>query len=269
MTHFEAIILGIVQGATEFIPISSSGHLIIARKILGTDGGGLAFDAVLQLATSCALLVYFWKDILKLIVTAWNFVLRRPIERAEKILLSAIIIGTIPMVVLGLFLEKNMETIFRNVHLVALTLVLGSLLFWIAQKIGKQDKILSIKKGIAIGFFQCLALVPGVSRSGATISGGLIFGLTQGEATRFSFLLSLPILFGAGFKKLFEVRHELFSSTTLGASNGYGLSLLLGSAVAFITGLIAINFLIKYLKTHNLNVFIWYRVALAILIFTP
>ncbi len=266
MTHMIAIILGFVEGATEFVPISSSGHLIIARQLLGANGdGGLAFDAVLQLATSCALLFYFRIDVLKLISSAWMWIIGKGIEQKEKTLLSAIVIGTIPAVVLGLLLEKEMDTIFRNVHLVALTLILGSLLFWYAQKTGKeyvkngQNKILSLGRGVMIGFFQCLALVPGVSRSGATISGGLITGLSQEEAVRFSFLLSLPVLFGAGLKKLFDVRHILFTT-------GYGSSLFLGSIVAFITGLIAINFLIKYLKNHNLTLFIWYRIALSIAI---
>ena len=108
MTHLVAIILGFIEGATEFIPISSSGHLIIVRELLGTDSGGLPFDAVLQLAASCAILVYFWKDILGIIKTAWNIVLRKPVERIERILLYAIIIGTIPAVIFGLFLEKEM-----------------------------------------------------------------------------------------------------------------------------------------------------------------
>jgi undecaprenyl-diphosphatase len=220
---------------------------------------------VLQLATSCALLFYFRRDVWKLVCSAWDWVRGKGIEQKEKTLLSAIIIGTIPAVVLGLLLEKQMETIFRNVHLVALTLVLGSLLFWYAQRVGEKyiqsgkNKVLSLGRGIVIGFFQCLALVPGVSRSGTTISGGLISGLTQEEAVRFSFLLSLPVLFGAGLKKLFDVRHVLFTT-------GYGSSLLLGSLVAFVTGLIAINFLIKYLKNHNLTLFICYRIALAVAI---
>lgn len=259
MTHIAAIILGFVEGSTEFIPISSSGHLIIVRHFLGLDEGGLAFDAVLQMATSSAILVYFWRDILKILKTVWSFITRKPIEQKDRTMLYAIVIGTIPAIIFGLLLEKSMDTIFRNIYLVALTLVLGSLLFWYAEKKAKEDKVLSIWRGIKIGFFQCLALVPGVSRSGATISGGLLVGLTKVEAVRFSFLLSLPILFGAGLKKLFEVRHELFSS-------GYGSSIILGSAVAFVTGLIAINFLIKYLKNHSLNVFIWYRVVLAILL---
>ena len=259
MTHIAAIILGFVEGATEFIPVSSSGHLIIVRHFLGLGDGGLAFDAVLQMATSCALLVYFWRDVMKIIKTAWFFITRKPIEQKEKTLLYAIVLGTIPAIIFGLLLEKSMDTIFRNIYLVALTLVLGSLLFWYAQRKGTHNKVLTVGKGIKIGFYQCLALLPGVSRSGATISGGLLSGLTQEEAVHFSFLLSLPILFGAGLKKLLEVRGELFSSS-------FGSSILLGSVVAFITGLIAINFLIKYLKNHNLNVFIWYRIVLAILL---
>src|SRR6185369_8319496 len=152
MTHIAAIILGFVEGLTEFIPVSSSGHLIIARQILGdNNSGGLAFDAVLQLATSCALLVYFWKDAVHLIITGWKWLTRKSIGTTDRIMLYAIVLGTIPAVIFGLLLEKQMDTIFRNVNLVAITLILGSILFWIAQKYGKQNKILTIGKGIAVG----------------------------------------------------------------------------------------------------------------------
>jgi undecaprenyl-diphosphatase len=279
MTHFAAIILGLVEGLTEFIPVSSSGHLLIAHKLLGQNLiGTLSFDAIIQLATSCALLVYFWRDILQIIKTAWFFVCRRPIEPKDRTLLYAIFFGTLPAVFLGLLLEKSMDTIFRNISLVALTLLFGSLLLWYGQKkyfsnyqktedINSRqpqgflsEKVLTVKHGVIIGFYQCLALLPGVSRSGATISGGLISGLSQEEATRFSFLLSIPILFGAGLKKVFEVRSELFSANFISP-------IILGSLVAFISGLFSISFLMKYLKTHNLNVFIWYRVVLAIVLF--
>jgi undecaprenyl-diphosphatase len=275
MTHLSAIILGIVEGLTEFIPISSSGHLLIAHKLLGqTLSGTLTFDAIIQLATACALLVYFWREIWRLLQTAWLMFTdqfrqkdkRQLRQDGEKVLLWAIVFGTIPAVILGLLLEKSMDTIFRNIHLVALTLLLGSALMWYAQKKFLQNKnsvvglkILSVKRGVVVGFYQCLALLPGVSRSGATISGGLLSGLSQEEATRFSFLLSIPILFGAGLKKLFEVRAELFAPAFLSP-------LILGSVVAFLTGLISISFLMKYLKTHNLNVFIWYRVVIAVLL---
>lgn len=261
MTHWVAIVLGFVEGATEFLPISSSGHLIIVRHLLGVnDVGGLTFDAVLQLATTFAIVVYFWRDIWYLAATFFNLVLKNPVLDKDRVLLYSIVVGTIPAVIFGLLLENYMDTVFRNVQLVAITLILGSVLFWIAQKVATKDKELSFGRGIWIGFFQCLALIPGVSRSGATISGGLITGLTQEEAVRFSFLLSIPVLLGAGLKKVFEVRHEILTST-------FGLSLLLGSVVAFITGVVAINFLIKYLKNNNLNVFIYYRIALAITIF--
>ncbi len=280
MTHLSAIILGFVEGATEFIPVSSSGHLILVREFLGVgESGALAFDAILQLATSCALLVYFLPDVWKLTVTAWNMLTRRVVAESDRSLLFAVILGTIPAIVFGLFLEKYMETVFRNAHLVAVTLVLGSLLMWSAQwwrdrKI-RAGNVLSepvtIWKGIVVGLFQCLALVPGISRSGATISGGLFSGLSQEEATRFSFVLSLPILFGAGLKKLFDVRHDLFADSVLGSTQvggaHFGSSLLLGSIVAFSVGLISIHFLIRYLKTHNLTLFVWYRILLALLIF--
>jgi len=270
MTAFVAIILGFIEGATEFIPVSSSGHLIIVRSILGQNHpGGLAFDAVLQLAASCALLVYFWKDILRLVQTAWGVVTKQNVLQKERTLLYAILLGTIPAVVFGLLLESQMETVFRNTKLVALTLILGSILMYVAQWYSQKvlkipigsvgNRAVSISRGVMIGFFQCIALVPGISRSGATISGGLFAGLSQEEATRFSFLLSLPVLFGAGLKKLVDVRHELFLP-------GFGTPLLFGSITAFIVGLVSINFLLKYLKTHNLNIFIMYRVVVAIVL---
>jgi undecaprenyl-diphosphatase len=260
MTHLGAIILGLIEGATEFIPVSSSGHLIIARQILGENNlGGLTFDAVLQLSASLALLVYFWKDIVRLFVVGFNLLTKRNVDQKDKTLFWAIALGTVPAIFFGLFLEEYMDSVFRNVKLVAFTLLLGSILMWSAQRFGKKDRALTLGRGIVVGFFQCLALVPGISRSGATISGGLLSGLSQEDAVRFSFLLSVPIVFGAGLKKLFDVQSDLFLSQ-------FGSQLLLGSVVAFITGLISINFLIKYLRSNNLNVFIWYRVALAIFI---
>ncbi len=260
MSHLVAIILGFVEGATEFIPVSSTGHLIIVRQIFGENNlGGLAFDAILQMATTFSLIAYFWKDIFGLIVTFLNLISKRSLYQSERTKLYAIVLGTIPAVIFGILLETYMDTVFRNVQLVAITLILGSILFWFAEKFGKGDKILSIGRGVMIGFFQCLALIPGISRSGATISGGLLLGLEKDEAVRFSFLLSIPVLLGAGLKKLFEVRSEIFTTD-------FGSALLLGSIVAFVVGLLSINFLVKYLRNHSLKVFIWYRIALAFII---
>lgn len=261
MDAFSALILGLVQGLTEFLPISSSGHLILAREILGLQQEfGLAVDAILQLATILAVGIYFYKDLISLAKTAVFFILRKPIDQNIKTLLIAIILGTIPALIAGLLMEKTMETIFRSAELVAITLILGSILFWIAEKMAKQNKPLDTKKGFLIGLFQTLALVPGVSRSGSTISGSLILGLTREQAARFSFLLSFPIILGSGLKKLFDLQNEQ-------SADILNFPLLLSFVTAFSVGLICIHFLLRYLKNHTLNIFIIYRLALAAAVF--
>jgi undecaprenyl-diphosphatase len=257
---FNSIILGIIQGVTEFLPISSSGHLVLFRDILGFKTGyDLSFDAVLQLATGLALVVYFWKDIWSLITSFFKMILNKPTEIKERTLIFAIILGTIPALIGGLLLEKQMDTIFRNLHLVAYILIAGSIVMYLAEKFSKQNSNLSAGRGFIIGLFQILALLPGFSRSGATISGGLFMGLSREQAARFSFLLSIPIIVGSGLLKLFELvhKHEL---------GGLGLPLLVGSLLAFLTGLLVVHFLLKYLKNHKLDVFVFYRVLLAVLI---
>jgi undecaprenyl-diphosphatase len=258
MTLLDSVILGIIQGLTEFIPVSSSAHLIIIRDILGIQSGnGLAFDAVLQLATVLAVLVYFWKDILSLIKSFVFWVIGKGIEDSQKILILSIIIGTIPAIILGLLLESYMDTVFRTLFLTSVTLVFGSILFFVAEKFAKQNENLTIRKGFIVGLFQTLALVPGMSRSGMTISGGLFMGLSREMATRFSFLLSFPIILGSGLKKLLDLVKG-------GELSSVGLELLLASIIAFIVGIFAIHFLIKYLKTHSLKAFAWYRISLAL-----
>lgn len=260
MSFFDSIILGIVQGLTEFLPVSSSGHLIIARQILGIQTrDGLAFDAVLQLATIAAVGLYFWKDLLGLLKTFINFVMKKSVGENEKTLFWAIVIGTIPAVIFGLLLESKMETLFRNVHLVALTLFIGSIIMFAAEKYSKQISSLTVGRGFMIGLFQVLALVPGISRSGATISGGLFSGLKREDAARFSFLLSFPIILGSGLKKLLDL-YKMHELVTLGSS------LWVGSIVAFFVGLAAIHFLITYLKKHTMNIFAVYRIILVIVI---
>ena len=253
-----AILLGFVEGITEFLPISSSAHMILLRDALSFHGGNeLAFDAVLQLAAALAALVYFSKEIWQLTLTFFNVVLGKAADTKNKILMYAIILGTIPAVVGGLLLEKFMETVFRDPLYVACALVAGSGLFAYAEyKFAMREREpLSVVNGTKIGLFQVLALVPGVSRSGATISGGLLLGLTRMEATRYSFLLSIPILLGSGLKKFIEILH---------AHNGVSLTALgAGSFVSFIVGLISIHFLLIFVRTNTLWPFIWYRLALA------
>lgn len=262
MTIIHAIILGLIEGITEFIPVSSSGHLILAHQIFNIQGvDDLGVDAIFQSATILAVLVYFWSDLWHLFKVFIRMCMKKIVANEDKNMIWAIIVGTIPGVIFGLMLEKYMKTTFRSSHLVAFTLLVGALLMYLAERYAKQNKTLTAGKGFFVGLFQSLALVPGISRSGATISGGLFSGLTRENATKFSFLLSFPIIVGAGVKSFLEV-YKAGEITTIGS-----MPLAIGFVVSFITGLISIHFLIQYLKTHKLDVFIWYRVILAVAIF--
>ena len=259
MDIFKTIVLGLVQGVTEFLPVSSTGHLIIVRDLLGLPlEHTLGFDAVLQLASALAIIVYFRRDIGTLIVSLWSWLTRQTVAPEQKNLLLALIVGTIPAVILGLFLNDYMDTTFRGVLPVAIFLLIGSLLMYLAERFGKQENTLSVKKGLLIGFFQSLALLPGISRSGATISGGLFTGLTREAAARFSFLLSIPVLVGGGLVKLVSLLQE--------GDVGELKLLLIGSVFSLISAYFAIGFLLRYLRTKTLTIFIWYRVALALVL---
>ena len=171
-----------------------------------------------------------------------------------------IIIVSVPAVIFGLLLEKKMDTVFRDsTVIVAVSLILGSILFYFAEKFAKYNSEISPKKGLAVGLFQCLALVPGFSRSGATISGGLLVGLNREAATRFSFLLALPVILGSGLLKLLEIIKS-------GAIASEASSIFWASLFAFVSGLLAIHFLIKFLRNHSLNYFGAYRIVLAVII---
>ncbi len=262
-TPLDSLILGTVQGLTEFLPISSSGHLILARELLGLNTeSGLIFDAVLQLGTILAVYVFFRKDVIQLFRTFFRVILRKKEATAQdRTLLFAIILGTIPALILGLLLQKTMETVFRSALLVACTLVAGSVLFWFAEKKATQkNDAPSLKQGWWIGVFQVLALVPGISRSGSTISGGLLLGLKRDAATRFSFLLSLPIITGSGLLALLKTLKE-------GGTEFAPLNLTIGFITSFIIGYLCIAWLIGYLKKHTLSVFIWYRLIIAAVVF--
>lgn len=259
MTLLEAIILGLVQGVTEFLPVSSTGHLILARSLFGVnDAQGLAVDAVLQLATVAAVFVYFFPDIWLLTQTALRKLGRLPVNKREETLLYAILIATVPAVIFGLMLESLMESAFRSPLLVAGVLVAGSFFFMYAEykyQTTPRKNEMSLSTGFKIGLFQVLALIPGMSRSGATISGGMLLGLSRSEAARFAFLLALPVITGAGLKKLLEL---IVSDATVP-----WFPVAVGSVVAFVTGILAIHFLLAFVRTHTLWPFIWYRIILA------
>ncbi|MDB5254396.1 MAG: undecaprenyl-diphosphate phosphatase [Parcubacteria group bacterium] len=261
MSLIHAIFLGLVEGLTEFIPVSSSAHLILARSIFSIHGNDLAIDAIFQLATILAVAVYFFGDLWHLLKAFVRLLMRKIVADEDKRMIFAIILGTIPAVVLGLLLQKDMETIFRSTHLVAWTLILGSLLMVAADRYAKQNREVTVKRGIVVGFFQSLALIPGISRSGATISGGLFMGFKREEAARFSFLLSFPVIVGAGLKSILDI----YKTGQL--NSVWDFNITAGFVVAFVAGLASIHFLISYLKSHKLTVFVWYRVIVALLIF--
>lgn len=262
MGIFEAIALGVVQGLTEFLPVSSTGHLILVHELFGTSGGNdLAFDAILHLATATAVILYFHKDIGMLINTVLRKLSRLPVNESDLTLVYALLIGTIPAVIVGLTLESTMATLFRDPLLVAGVLVAGSFLFMYAEWVylhTTATNTMEIKKGLKIGLFQALALIPGVSRSGATISGGMLLGLSRSEAARFAFLLAVPVILGAGAKKLLE----------LIASDGEVMWMAVGTGAvtAFLTGLLAIHFMLSFVRKHTLWPFIWYRIILALFV---
>ena len=256
MTALQAIVEGIVQGLTEFLPISSSGHLRIVPAFFGWDDPGAAFTAVIQLGTMAAVLLYFRADLWRIAV-AWLRSLRDPDVRSD---LDArmgwyIILGTIPIAVLGLAFKDPIETKFRNLELIGTTLIVFGLVMLAAEAAGRRDRPLreiTRRDGFLIGCAQALALVPGVSRSGATISAGLFLDFDRAAAARYSFLLSVPAVVLSG---LFELRHAGEGNLPIGAT-------VIATLLAFVTGYASIAFLLRYLARHSIVVFVGYRVVL-------
>jgi undecaprenyl-diphosphatase len=263
----QAIVLGVVQGLTEFLPVSSSGHLIVVPAMLGWDDPfieSLAFSVMLHVATLLALLIYFRSDWLRLIpaglATLRDRSFRGDPDRKLAWLLAA---STVPAVIVGVLLDDLIETAFREPRLVAITLVAGAAVLWVADRVGsKQREIsgLTFPAAIGIGAAQALALVPGVSRSGISISAGLFAGLDREAAARFAFLMATPITAGAG---LWELRKII--SGEVGVELPI-VPLLAGMAASLVAGLLAIAVLMRYLRTNGVGIFVLYRIALAALV---
>ena len=251
----EALFLGIVQGLTEFLPISSSAHIRIVGEFLpnATDPGA-AFTAITQIGTELAVLLYFRKDILN-IARAW---IKRD-GSAEARLGNLIIIGTLPIVVLGYLGQEYITNHFRSLWVIASMLIIFGLILGFADRYGTREKDLSnlgIPDGIQLGFAQSLALIPGVSRSGATIAMGRLLGYQREAALRYSFLLALPAVFGSGF---YELKQAMGDSTV----SVYSMSEILAATVtAFIIGYAVIAWLMKFISTKSFTPFVMYRVAL-------
>jgi undecaprenyl-diphosphatase len=257
----EAIVLGLVQGLTEFLPISSSGHLRVVPALAGWEDPGAAFTAVVQLGTMAAVLVYFRRDLWD-IGSSWLRAWWTPALRSTRQTRLGwyLIVATIPISILGLVFADQIETGVRDVRLVATMLIVFGLVMALADRIGSRSKSIdevTTRDGVGIGFAQALALVPGVSRSGATISAGLFFGYRRADAARFSFLLSVPAVVLSG---LFEMRN-------IGAGDGPGFgATAVGVAVAFVAGYASIAWLLRWLTSHTLTVFVVYRVVLGVVL---
>jgi len=256
----QSIFLGFLQGLTEFLPISSSGHILIVPAILGWEDPGAAFTAVIQLGTEAAVLIYFRKDLWQ-IGSTWTRSLTRPELRGE---LDArmgwyLIAATIPIALLGFIFQNQIETAARNLWVVGSMLIVFGIILGIADNVGTRSRKvgdLSIRDGILIGFAQSIALIPGVSRSGATITAGLFLGLERAAAARFSFLLAIPAVVLSGFFQLYKI---LSGEEALGEPM---INIAVATLVAFVVGYAVIAWFLRYLSNNSFAIFVGYRIIL-------
>ena len=261
---FEAIFLGALQGLTEFLPISSSAHISIAGELFGTNQDpGATFTAITQIGTELAVLIYFRRDIVRIISAWFSQISRKELQAAEKAdarMGWLIIVGTLPIAVLGYLGQEIIRDDFRSLWLIAATLIIFGLILGFADKYGKTERQLhqlTPIHGVLYGFAQSLALIPGVSRSGATIAMGRFLGYSREAALRYSFLLALPAVFGSGF---YELKGALGESS---ADQVFSLpETFLATTVAFVIGYAVIAWLLKYVTTKSFAPFIIYRIAL-------
>src|SRR3712207_5622028 len=261
MDAFEAIVLGLVQGLTEFLPISSSAHLRIVPAFAGWDDPGAAFTAVTQLGTLAAALLYFRRDLLGL-ARGWVAGLRDPAVRAtpDSRMGWYLILGTVPIVILGFAFADQIETGARSLTLMGCTLIILGLLLLAAERFARHDReIESVTRrdALVVGLAQAAALVPGVSRSGATLTAGLFLGFDRAAAARFSFLLSVPAVVLSGLYQLRDIGGE--------GAVGF-VPTAIATVFAFVSGYAAIAFLLRFLVTHTTAVFVAYRVILGIVV---
>lgn len=261
MSFVEAIVLGIVQGLTEFLPISSSGHLRVVPALFGWEDPGAAFTAVTQLGTVLAVVIYFRQDLWR-ITSTWLRSLR---DRDLRSSLDArlgwyLILATVPISVFGLVFKDQIETAARDLRLIGTTLIVLGVVLYVAERVGRQTRgieTVDTRSAIVVGLAQALALIPGVSRSGATISAGLFLGFDRESAARFSFLLSIPAVVLSGVVTLPDVA----------AGDGPGLAATaVATVLAFVVGYAAIAWFLRYLTNHSVVIFVIYRIALGILV---
>ncbi|MFN3340036.1 MAG: undecaprenyl-diphosphate phosphatase [Dietzia sp.] len=267
MSWLQVIVLSVIQGITEFLPVSSSGHLrIFSTWMFGADAGA-SFTAVVQLGTEAAVLVFFFKDIVRIIAAWFRGVFNSQLRDDPDYRLGwYVIVGSIPIAIIGFFGRDLIRDAARNLWITAIVLIAFSFVFLLAEKFGRQDRPvdnkslegLTMKDAVVMGLAQCLALIPGVSRSGGTISAGLFLNMSREAAARFSFLLAIPAVLASG---LFSLPDAFEPSVGQSAS---GIQLLVGSLIAFVLGYAAIAWLLRFVQNHSLAWFAGYRIILGL-----
>ncbi|UCR89671.1 undecaprenyl-diphosphate phosphatase [Mycetocola spongiae] len=268
MEIINAIILGLVQGLTEFLPVSSSAHIRIVGAFLGTgEDPGARFTAIIQIGTELAVILYFWKDITR-IIGAWCKALVGKIPRNDPDAKMGwlIILGSIPIVVLGLLFKDDIETTFRSLWFTAITLIVFGIILGVADWFGKKNltlKNLSYGHGLIYGLAQALALIPGVSRSGGTITAGLALGYSRAAAARYAFLLAIPAVLGAGGYQVYKA----FTEVSQVAEPFGALATVIATIVSFVVGLVVIVFFMNYISKKSFMPFVIYRVVLGLVLF--
>ena len=267
MDWLEALIMGLVQGLTEFLPISSSAHLRVVGELIGAGDPGAGFTAITQIGTETAVLIYFWKDIVRIISRWW---MSLPFISKESRIKSSdpdvrmgwmIIVGSLPIAILGLLLESWIDTTFRNLWITVFMLAAFGLLLGWADRVGRRVNTLDKMtwgQAVAFGFAQALALIPGVSRSGGTITAGRLMGFTREAAARYSFLLALPAVFASGFYKAFKAFGDE-------QAVGWGPTIF-ATLVAFVVGYLVIVWFLKLVTTKSFQPFVIYRLCFAALV---
>jgi undecaprenyl-diphosphatase len=263
----QALIMGIAQGLTEFLPISSSGHLILVPYLLGWDDAfikSLSFSVILHLGTLVALLGYFWQDWVRLVPAGLATIRDRSLRGdRDRHLAWLLVAATIPAATVGFLLNDVIETAVREPWLVAAMLIVGAAILWISDHVGARTKgadDLSFPVSVGIGFAQAVALIPGISRSGISISAGRLAGLDRPAAARFSFLMATPITMGA---IVFEARKIMTGEAGVTVELA---PLVVGLIASLVSGILAIHFMLRYLRTRSLDVFVWYRLIVAAIV---
>ncbi|GAA1162659.1 undecaprenyl-diphosphate phosphatase [Ornithinicoccus hortensis] len=266
MDYLQAIVLGLVQGLTEFLPISSSAHLSIVGQLIGNEDPGAAFTAITQLGTEAAVLVFFWRDIVR-IISHWalSLVGKLPRDDPDARMGWLVIIGSVPIGVLGFTLQDYIETDLRSLWLTATMLLVFALVIYAADRFAarvkqpKELRQLTWRDGILYGLAQSLALIPGVSRSGGTIAAGLFMGYSRATAARYSFLLAIPAVLGSGLYQVLKISDEAVAPE-------WG-PIALATGIAFVVALAIIAWFMRYISTHTFTPFVIYRIVLALVLF--